>query len=282
MNRLVSNCKKVELALKKSEITFTKLPFPDNCYLLDSKHTESDLWKTSIYKRGEIYVQSVSSQIPTAFFQAEEPMRILDATAAPWGKTSQLSEKYPDAEIYAFESSKVRYEKMCHNLKKLGCHNITPIYDSIENIAEHIEEKNSFDIVLIDAPCSNEWSLLYNSARFLENWGVPHIKKNYKRQKSIIDAVVPYLKVDWELIYSTCTLAPEENEAVAHYVLCNHPEFEIQDIEVPETTGINVKQWLPGFGKHIYKKDIQKSIRTIPSDIAEWFFIAKFIKKEEI
>jgi 16S rRNA C967 or C1407 C5-methylase (RsmB/RsmF family) len=81
-------------------------------------------------------MQNISSQVPVNYFSKENyaGLKILDACAAPGGKASQLSALYPDAIIYAFEPQKVRYDKMKHNFKKLGCENIQSIHDEIRNI----------------------------------------------------------------------------------------------------------------------------------------------------
>jgi len=316
INTLKWNNEEVEQELIKNNITFQKLSFPENCYLLDDNFSESDLWKLICYTTGRIYIQGISSQIPPHIFTNTTPQKILDATAAPGWKTSQLSALYPDAEIYAFEPSKIRYDKMCHNLKKLWCSNVETIYDSIENIGNYIgvtvsswvetegssevsslnaqdmdssslrsserhNTKEYFDMVLVDAPCSSEWSLLCNNTKFLENWDISHIKKNYKRQKRICDSIVPYIKTGWEFVYSTCTLAPEENEAVIHYLLCNYPELELSPMDIPVSPEIITKAPLINFEKNSYKKEIsEKCIRIIPSEHTEWFFLAKTTKKE--
>lgn len=299
-------CEEVEAALEKASITYTRLNFPVNCYLLDSSFSESDLWKLRVYKDGKFYIQSISSQIPVQYFnsislppqETESKLRILDACAAPGGKTAQLAERYPDAEIWAFEPSKVRYEKMLYNLQKQWIltqgkssilnsepipeweTRLTCIHDNIENIGKYISEESYFDMILVDAPCSSEWSLSLHNIKFLEAWDISHINKNYKRQKRICDSVLPYLADEWELIYSTCTLAPEENEAVVHYLLCNYPELSLQNIDLQENKYIKTKEALKSFWKHPYKKEISENcMRVIPSEYSEWFFIAKLIKK---
>jgi len=323
-NTLKSTTQEVEQALSQANITFTKLKFPKNCYLLDNNFSESDLWKRRIYKDGKIYVQGISSQVPVHFFsslqqpslqlspkrgKSELQFKILDACAAPGGKTSQLSELYPNAEIYAFEPFKVRYDKMKHNLKKLWIETqdknsllnplpfqgkgptVNCINDEIRNIWKYIKppiqlspkgrksEQQYFDMILVDAPCSSEWSISLHDTKFLEAWDISHINKNYKRQKHIIDDIVPYLKTWWELIYSTCTIAPEENEGVVHYALCNYPELQLQKLDFDKNKYINHIEALKKFEKYIYKTEIsEKALRVIPSEYSEWFFIAKFRK----
>ena len=314
----------IEEALNKVSIKYTKVDFPKNCYLLDSSFSESHLWKLKIYKEWKIYIQGVSSQIPVHYFtdlsqlsqnhchsrawhenlvtglseqvRQWQWLKILDACAAPGGKTAQLADRYPGAEIWAFEPSKVRYEKMLYNLQKQwiqtqgksallnsesSCEvTVTCIHDSIENIWEYIKEEWYFDLILIDAPCSSEWSISQRDTKFLEAWDISHINKNYKRQKRICDSVLLYLKDMWQLIYSTCTLAPEENEAVVHYLLCNYPELKLEKINLGENLYIKSKIPLKSFWKHPYKNDISENcMRVIPSEYSEGFFIAKLLRK---
>jgi len=279
VNTLKSSNQEIEDALNKASITYTKLDFPKNCYLLDESFSESDLWKRRVYKDWKIYVQWIASQTPIHFFMQENPLKILDACSAPGGKTSQLAEIYPNAEIHAFEPFKIRHDKMVHNLKKLWCENVITINDEIRNIWDYISDQNYFDLILVDAPCSSEGSISIHNTKFLEAWDISHIKKNYKRQKHIIDDIVPYLKDWWELIYSTCTLAPEENEWIAHYILCNYPELKIQEINLWEIEQIKTKQALKKFEKYIYKTEVsQKALRIIPNEYSEGFFVAKFLK----
>jgi 16S rRNA C967 or C1407 C5-methylase (RsmB/RsmF family) len=281
LNTLISSPEEVEEGLSSASIKFSKLDFPSNSYILDEECTESDIWKRRIYKDGHIYMQWLSSQIPVSLFNQESPLRILDACAAPGGKTSQLSALYPDAEIIAFEPFKVRYDKMQHNLKKLGCKNVTAYNDQICNLKNYIKETGYFDMILVDAPCSSEGWLSLHNDKFLEAWDISHVRKNYKRQKFIIWDVLPFLKDGWEFIYTTCTLAPEENEWVAHYVLCNHPEMQLEKLDLPENKYIKESHALKSFGKYIYKTEVsEKCIRVIPTKYSEWFFIAKFKKYE--
>jgi 16S rRNA C967 or C1407 C5-methylase (RsmB/RsmF family) len=322
VNTLTSSSQEIKSELRKNNIVFEALSFPKNCYLLDNNFSEEDLWKLDIYKEGKIYIQGISSQIPVYFFQVHTSpnsgksrlkLRILDACAAPWGKTSQLAEKYPNAEIWAFEPHKIRYEKMLHNLGKLGISslkhtfsvthpwipslklgkeaNVISIHDSVENICKYIfpspigrgargEGLEYFDLILIDAPCSGEGWILYNNTKFLESWDIKHIKKNYARQKEICDSVLPYLKTWGELIYSTCTLAPEENEWIAHYLLCKYPELSIEKIDISKNSFIHTQPAMKNFEKYFFKREISEhALRVIPSEFSEWFFVSKFKKQ---
>lgn len=274
INRLLSNTDEVEAALEKASLQYTLLPFPSDCYILENG-VEKDLWNLDIYKAWKIYVQWISSQIPPYFLDIQEGDVVLDATAAPGGKTAILSYLvWKEWKVVAVELWKIRYEKMQYNLTKLGAKNVESVHDNVINYSKNIVPL-SFDHILFDAPCSAEWTINLNSDKIWNTWNTGNIKKNYKGQAEIINSLVWLLKVWWTLVYSTCTLAPEENEWLVHYVLCNHKNFTLEDIEIPLQ---NTKKWIPHFWKYIYKKEITKSIRIIPNTQTEGFFIAKFRK----
>lgn len=283
VNILKSTLSQIEEDLNIAHIWYELCSIiPDNIVLINNDH-EKKLRTLDIYKNGEIYIQWISSQTPVTYFQKpvsnETKLKILDACAAPWGKTWQLSQYYPNAEIWAFESSKIRYDKLKYNLRKLWVNNVTCIHDSIRNISQYIPRYEYFDKILIDAPCSWEWSASYHNTKFLENWSLNHIKKNYTRQKVICDAVIPYFKTGWEMIYSTCTLAPEENEAVIHYLLCKYPWLKLEKLDFIENKYIKYKRALKSFGKYIFRKEIaENTLRVIPSRYSEGFYIAKISK----
>lgn len=265
----------------RKNISFKEAIFPENCIIFDNNISKHDIWQLECYKNWDIYLQWISSQIPVYSFSENRDtnLRILDACAAPGWKTMQLAERYPHAEIWAFEPHKIRYDKMCHNFQKFWHSNIKSIHDSIENLAEYISQESYFDMILIDAPCSWEGWLLLIHTKFLENWSLRHIKKNYKRQKSICDMVLPYLKTWGEMVYSTCTIAPEENEWVIHYLLCKYPELRLENIDFSNNKYIKTRQALKNFEAYSYKKEISEyALRVIPSEYSEWFFIAKISK----
>ena len=291
MNTRKTDSLEIESVLRLQNILYSPIGIIPGAYILDSQHTQKDLWNLDIYKQWKIYIQWISSQMPVQFFSTEKKsLKILDACAAPWGKTSQLVARFPDAEIWAFEPQKIRYEKLTYNLEKLWCSHVKTVYDSVENISKYITMDDSssniqwelleyFDMILVDAPCSGEGTLSYHDTKFLANWSLTHIKKNYARQKSICDAILPYLKTGGEMIYSTCTIAPEENEAVLHYLLCKYKNLELQKIDLWENKYIKYKKALSSFWKNIFRKEIAEwTLRVIPSEFSEWFYIAKIRK----
>jgi tRNA (cytosine49-C5)-methyltransferase len=83
------------------------------------------------------------------------------------------------------------------------------------------------------------------------------------------------LKVGGTLVYSTCTLAPEENEAITHFILSNYPDMELVPVTIDAS---NMRPGIKQFGKQVYRKEVVNTLRCLPSPETEGFYIAKFRK----
>ncbi len=284
-----SHQQEIEKILLKHHISYTLADIFTDAYILDAWHRESDIWKLDIYKEGKIYLQGLSSQLPVHFFSplsSSSWQKILDACAAPWWKTLQLAKKFPQAEIWVCDSHPIRSKKLIYNLTKfwIVSDRIHIVQDVVQNIGKYIsswswKKSEFFDTILIDAPCSSEWSINVHHTAFLEKWDISHIKKNAIRQKDICNSLIPYLKEWWEMIYSTCTLAPEENEGVIDEIITHHNNVFLEAIHLPDTPLFNIIQGLKNFEQQSFNPEISTStLRIIPNKFSEWFYIAKLKK----
>jgi len=258
-----------------------KIDFLENAYKI-LEIWQKRLAETKSFKEGYIYVQWVTSQIPVELISLENPNNVLDLTAAPGWKSSQVACKYPNSKIYANELDKIRFEKLVYTINKQGTKNVELLnMDARELKKEYIEW--FFDVIIADLPCSAEWRIDLQKEKTYKYLEKPWInKRNYRLQQDILKNTISLLKSGWELIYSTCTLDPLENEWIVHYLLINFPELEIVDIsdffDKPWLKEIS-KLWITSYKKYVFKKEVAKSIRLLPSEISEWFFVAKFRKK---
>lgn len=277
INILKSDEKEIFEILEKNNLKAKKINFLKNAYILEN-WKEKDLWDLDIFKDGKIYLQSLSSQIPVDFFDLknnEKNLKILDITASPGWKTSQIQALLENNwEIFAIDNNAIRIEKLKFTLERQGTKNVKIFKDDARKIKF---EENFFDKIIADLPCSAEWKFLKNKEKSFGYWKEEIVSKNAKLQKEILKNIVPSLRSGWELIYSTCTISPEENEDICHFLLCNFPELEIEKIDFDYE---NARNWLANFWKKIFKKEIASSVkRILPSLESEWFFIAKFRKK---
>jgi 16S rRNA (cytosine967-C5)-methyltransferase len=138
---------------------------------------------------------------------------VLDACAAPGGKTLILAERIPQARIVALESSTARLEQMCERLAgyadRIECRHAD---------AAELEETDTFDLALVDAPCSGTGTLGRNP-EIRHRLKPEDLARHAERQKAILRAALRAVRPGGCVVYSTCSLEPEENEQVVAAVL---------------------------------------------------------------
>lgn len=274
INNIKWNSELVLQEIEKAWLNVTKIDFLPNSFILEN-WIERDLWSLNCYKNWEIYIQGISSQIPVLFLDLEKDLKVLDITRAPWSKTSQIRDIMENTwEITANELNALRIAKLKANIEKLGVTNVKTTKFDWKILWEKLE-KESFDRILADLPCSAEWRINLSNEKTYSFWSEKNIKTNYYLQREILKSCIPLLKKDWILVYSTCTIAPEENEAIVHFLLSNFPELHIEEINLNYDF---IRNWIKNFDKQIYRKDCEKTIRCLTNNMSEWFYIAKFRK----
>ena len=224
---------------------------------------------------GEVYIQNAASWLPVLALDPQPGELVLDVCAAPGGKTSHIAALTNNqARIWANDSSKPRLIKMRANLALLGAavERFT-LYD-----AQHMARKldgQQFDKILIDAPCSSEGLRNINSDKDMHDWSIAHIKRLQKEQKNIVRQVWQLLKPGGTLVYSTCTMAPEENEAVVDFLLRKHEDARV----VPITLQLpNRVPALHTWNNKTFSRQIAGCLRLKPSENIEAFFVCKIQK----
>lgn len=149
---------------------------------------------------------------------------ILDMAASPGGKTTQLSEHYPNSIIVANEPTRDRMAQLVQNTERLGNDRIMITnYDGgfYANLPE------TFDRILLDAPCSGE-GIGFKESQTVKYWNLKNIHTIARLQTKLLDAAFRSLKTGGEMLYSTCTLNKIENEGVVNEIQSRYPEsFEV-------------------------------------------------------
>lgn len=288
VNTLKSSNEEIESILHKENIKFQKISYLTNWYKLID-WLEKDLWNLDIFTEWKIYLQWITSQFIWEIVQKDfknQDLKILDLTASPGWKTSHISAIMQNYwEIIANELNTIRIEKLNFTINRQWCTNIKVIHWDARNL-KNLFPNWYFDLIIADLPCSAEWRINLNNEKSYLFLQKPWInEKNYKIQKDILKNTVDLLKIWWSLIYSTCTIDPRENEAIIHFLLSNYKDLvieEINDIFENENIKKYIKKWIKSFDKYIYNSQVSKTIRIIPSQETEWFFIAKIKKLENL
>lgn len=273
INKLKTTEDQIETLLNTLNLEWKKSDFLPWAYEYVWK--ERDIWDTFDYKNGHIYMQSFSSQIPVLVLAPEKWDKILDMTAAPGWKTSQIaSEINNEWEIVACELSKIRFEKMVANLEKQGSTSVQCIKMDAVKLWEHYG-RPVFDKILLDAPCSGEGRFNLNKEKTFSYWTPAFVKQSSNTQKALLKTAYELLIPGGRLVYSTCTISPEENEAMVHMMLSCFPDLSLEEIKLDIPDSI---EGLTKYGSTVYRKELSKTKRILPKDWKEGFFIASFVK----
>ncbi len=190
------------------------------------------------YERGDFYVQDEAAQL-IGFIVAPKPgERILDACAAPGGKSTHLAELMGDrGEITAADAGAKRLERIVENARRLGLTSIRPVVADLTGDSSALG-LTPYDRILVDAPCSGFGVLRRNpEAKWYKTEAV--IGKMAALQLKILAKAGTLLKPGGVLVYSTCTTEPEENEAVVGAFRARHPGFRLESLRSvwPESPG---------------------------------------------
>ena len=229
---------------------------------------------------GYIYVQEAASMIPPIILDPQPGEIILDLCAAPGSKTTQIAMYMKNSGILvANDIAGARLRALGMNIQRCGANNtvLTMMQESrfIKIINNHPEFK--FDRILVDAPCSGTGTIR-KSLRTILMWNPLGITKLNRIQRNLIDVAFNLLKPNGIMVYSTCTIEPEENEAVVSYLLDKYPNAKLEDIdnvalEIKRTNAITKFQEL-----HI-RPEVVKCLRIHPYDNdTEGFFVARIRK----
>jgi len=176
---------------------------------------------------GHCYIQDPSTATPCRLLDPQPGERILDACAAPGGKTAYLAELMKNnGFILGCDRDQQRVEMLRDNLERLG----VTIARTVQHdwAKDRLKEEAGFDRILIDAPCSNTGVM---RRRIDVRWRLTpnDFKRMAAEQLRIARATVPLLKPGGVLVYSTCSLEPEENEQVVAQIMSQFPFLKLEE-----------------------------------------------------
>ena len=266
VNNIKSNIQEVMKRLKENGIKFERVPWYIDALVIKNVK-EKQIQDLKMYEAGEIYLQSLSSMVPPLVLNPKLNEKVLDLTAAPGSKTTQMAAMMQNkGYILANELDALRCERLKYNVEKQGATIIEINNGRGEVIGKKYE--GYFDKVLLDAPCSGEGRFLANDAKTYRNWSEKTVKELAKLQKKLLKSAYQALKHGGELVYSTCTLNREENEEILEWAISELEGLRLKNIN------LDIKNTVKGISDN---KEIEKAIKILPSKDNEGFFVAKFI-----
>lgn len=253
--------------LKVLGVKLTKIDYTTYGYYYE---TTFSLGATPEYLQGYYYLQEAASQLPPKVLEPKQDEVVLDMCAAPGSKTTQIAQYMQNkGTLVALDADPRRLFALRNNLERCGVTNAL-LYKKDSRFVFDLGIQ--FDKVLLDAPCSGNYVI---EEDFFIKKSVDGIRERSRLQKELLKAAIRVLKKGGTLVYSTCSLEPEENEFNVEWVLSKYPEMKLED------TGLSIGEegLTEAFGKKL-NPEVSKCRRFWPEKTGtEGFFIAKLVKK---
>ena len=276
VNTLRISLKDFEKRAIKNNWVLEQIPYVENGYFITWDHKNEALGKSIEYFAWLFYIQETSSMIPPIVLDPQEGEVILDVSAAPWSKSTQLSTMIDNNWlIMANDIVPSRIKALKTNVNYLGMISIATSKLDWRDFGRYYNE--TFDKILLDAPCSWEWTMRKDKI----NWSMSVIEELATLQKRLIWSALQALKIGGELVYSTCTMTPEEDELILDYA---KKEFgESIEIIPWELDWLESRPWLTQWEWIQLDKECQYGQKIWPHiNNTEGFFIAKIKKTWEV
>lgn len=253
---------------KRVDLKLKQIPWCEEGFFVESLRT--DLGNLPEHGLGYFYVQEASSMVPVEILKPKKRDFILDVAAAPGSKTTQIAAKLGGSGfIVANDNNYNRMKALTMNLQRSG------VINYISTLMEGRFIKGEFDKILLDAPCSGTGTLSKSPQTLLE-WNPYGIRRLAGLQKQLIKNAFDNLKKGGCLVYSTCTLEPEEDEGVVSYLLDRFSNAEIQKVSLD---GLRASKAVTSFCNKEFNSGVKKCLRIWPqNNKTDGFFVAK-IKK---
>lgn len=260
----------------KEKLSLMPVPWYDDAFIVPSSGQKS-ISDFEFYKRGFCYVQSLSSMIPPLVLDPKPGEMILDIAAAPGSKTTEMAMMMGNTgTIIANDNSKIREYKLEANLKMQGVTNTQMRFGPGQILWQEYPEK--FDKALVDVPCSMEGTFSTTDLKSFEFWSTNKIKELVERQKWLLRSAISATKPGGIIVYSTCTLAPEENEGIIDWILRKEKgRVTTEPIVVPRCP---LEEPCMTWKSKQFDEQVNRTKRIYPSELMEGFFVAKLRKTE--
>ena len=180
---------------------------------------KNKIWKNELWKQGHISVQDESAQLAAYAMDLKPGMRVLDACAAPGGKTCHFLELEPELELLALEKDEVRITRLNENLHRSNLKCKTQVADAAD--LDGWWDGDLFDIILLDAPCSGS-GVIHKHPDIKHLRRETDIEQNVQIQQRLLDKLWSVLKTGGSLLYCTCSVFRQENDQQAKWFIDKH------------------------------------------------------------
>lgn len=232
---------------------------------------QGNILKSKLFKEGFLTVQDQSSMLVAEMLDVKPGQRVLDACSAPGGKATHIAEKMENmGEVFAYDLHEKKVNLVRKKAEQLGLTIIKAAQADSRNLNQ-IHANESFDRILLDAPCSG-LGVLRGKPDIKYNKQESDIEKLSQIQLDLLNSMSLLLKKDGKLIYSTCTVDKYENDKLIEKFLNKHPDFKV-DTQFFQALPEKIKQ-SEGAGEW--------GLQIFPHQFGtDGFFLTRLTRKEE-
>jgi NOL1/NOP2/sun family putative RNA methylase len=273
VNTIKTTVERAKGALAAEDIAYEPVEWHDGLLKLPEDQPGAN-WP---YVHGWIYGQEEVSAIPARVLDPQPTERVWDACAAPGSKTSQMAALMDDTGVVvATDSNLGRLSALRTNTERQGVTNVAVTQEDARNHSLKPFGGTSYDRALVDVPCSCEGTIRKN-LDVLDDWEYSHVEGIAGVQKGVLRRAVQATKPGGTVVYSTCTFAPEENEAVLDFVL-EKEACELVEFSMPLDSVPGVRLWTPPEHEQemVFTDAVHKAKRIYPHhNDTGGFFCAK-------
>jgi len=275
LSEIIKSTISEERDLSEPAFSFQWKKYTDVLFATRKQWLKSDsLWNHFLHQAWLIYVQEMAASLSVQMLWIEPWDKVLDMCAAPWWKSIQIADKLDDWFLISNEPDSWRKKALESNIYRCWKYNVWIIQQDGCEIWKLLPE--FFDKVLVDAPCSGEW-MQYKSWKKVWQRDEKKSQKLSQLQTQLLISWLESLKIWWELVYSTCTTNPLENECVISVVLEKYwDSIELLPVPLDEKS-----DWISTWREtEILNPEYAKKVARLWPHVqwTGWFFIAKFRK----
>lgn len=265
----IDTCKK---RLEEKGWILEPIPWCKEGFWLSHTTGRRDIGNTEEHALGYIYIQEAASMLPPIALNPKPGDIVLDMCASPGSKSSQMAAMMNNEGVLVCNDyNGIRAKPLGINMQRIGATNVIVTLIGGQRI-----KGQRFDKVLVDAPCSGTGTIR-TSLKTLRIWNEKSIKHLSTPQKQLLETGFNLLKSGGTLVYSTCSLEPEEDEGVVSFLLEKYPNAKTLPIDIEIKKGKVVTE----FEGKTYNEGVKNSLRVWPQDNdTEGFFVCKIMKTE--